>query len=337
MKVWIKAPYHLKTLWIFGGTEFEENPVFHVNSDKFKTKISIAIDFKNKKIEAISQVEVSSQLFEELSHQSQKKPEDGLPLIDFSAVSGEFYNILDEYDVAIKKVISLIRSRFQIVGIADDLIERDEPFFWSVDNINFGLLFCIKLSYTVLGQVITQDDFQQIQEDLDRETIPFFLAFKFLNSALNDEVPEFKILDATTAAELAIKEFLMRKNPTLEKLLSELPSPPLPKLYGSILENYSSENEKKGERSPRLKILDCGNQLRNKIVHNPTKLDIPEKFAGFYCINVESAICHLLTLLYPYDALWKSRFDNSYNFKPEEQSKREKEFCEFVKNIQKKS
>jgi hypothetical protein len=83
-----------------------------------------------------------------------------------------------------------------------------------------------------------------------------------------------------------------------------------------------------------LKILDCGNQLRNKIVHSPIKLDIPEKFAGFYCSNVESAICHLLTLLYPEDALWKSRFNHSYNYTPEEQSKLEKEFCEFVKNIQ---
>ena len=30
MKVWIKVPYHLKTLWIFGGTELEGNPVVHV-------------------------------------------------------------------------------------------------------------------------------------------------------------------------------------------------------------------------------------------------------------------------------------------------------------------
>ena len=129
MKVWIKVPYHLKTLWIFGGTELEGNPVVHVNSNELKSIISIAIDFQNNKIEAISQVDVSSQLFEELFHQSQKKPEEGLPLIDFTSVNEEFYNILDEYDVALKKVMSLIRSRFHIVGIADDLIECDEPFF----------------------------------------------------------------------------------------------------------------------------------------------------------------------------------------------------------------
>jgi len=337
MKVWIKAPYRLKTLWIFGGTEFEKNPVLYVISNKLKSKISITIDFENEKIEAISQVDVSDQLFEELSHQRQETLEEGFPLIDFASVSGEFFNILDEYDTSLKNVISLIRSRFHIVGISDDLIERDDTFFWSLDNLNFRPIHSIKPAYIQLGQVITQNDFQQIQNDLDSDTIPFFLAFKFLNSALNDEVPEFKILDATTAAELAIKEFLIRKNPSLEKLLSELQSPSLPKLYGPILEEYSSGNQKKGEKSPRRKILDYGNQLRNKIVHTPSNLEIPEGYAFFYCKNVESAICHLLTLLYPTDPLWKMRYKESFPYSSSDQKRLEKEFQEFVEKIQRKS
>ena len=203
-----------------------------------------------------------------------------------------------------------------------------------MDNINFGPIFWIKPSYVQLGQIITQNDFRYIQNDLNSDKIPFFTAFRFLNRALNDEVSELIILDATIAAELAIKEFLAKKDPLNAKQWIESQAPPLPQLYGPILELYSSENRRKGERSPRLKILDFGNQLRNRIVHNPTKLDIPEKFAGFYCINVESAICHLLTLFYRDDALWKLRFDNSYN--TEKQSKLEKEFCEFVKDLQKK-
>ena len=79
MKVWIKVPYHLKTLWIFGGTELEGNPVVHVNSNELKSIISIAIDFQNNKIEAISQVDVSSQLFEELFQQSQKNLKKDFP------------------------------------------------------------------------------------------------------------------------------------------------------------------------------------------------------------------------------------------------------------------
>lgn len=295
------------------------------------------MDFENKKIEAISQVDVSDQLFEELSHHIPKTLEDGFPIINFASASGEFFNILDEYDDALKNVISLMRARFHIVGIADDLIERDEPFFWSLDNPNFGLIFWIKPAYIQLGQTIKQNDFQQIQNDLENETIPFFIAFRFLNRALNDDIPELVILDATIAAELAIKKFLEIKNHPNAKRWIESQAPPLPILYGSILESISSENGKKWDRLPQLKILDYGNQLRNKIVHSPIKLDIPEKFADFYCINVESAICHLLTLLYPDDALWKSRFDNSYNFKPEEQSKLEKEFYEFVKNVQEKN
>ena len=335
MKIWIKTSYHLKTLWIFGGTEFGKNPIIQVNSNKLKTIIFFTIDFKNEKIEAISQVDVSSQLFEELLHQSQKKPEEGLPLLDFTSVSEEFYNILDEYDATLRMVISVIRSRFHIVGIADDLIERDEPFFWSSDNINFGPIFWIKPAYSQLGQVITQNDFQQIQNDLDNNKFPLFMAFRFLNRSWNDDLPELKILDAAIAAELAIKEFLAIKDPSNAKQWIKSKAPPIPQLYGPILESCISKNGKTGQRSPYLKILDCGNQLRNKIVHNPIKLDIPEKFAGFYCTNVESAIYHLITLLYPGDALWKSRFDNSYNFKPEEQSRCEKEFCEFVKKIQK--
>jgi hypothetical protein len=334
MKIWLKVPYYLEITRKFEGTEFAEPPVLSIKSKKINSTVNTSLDFESGKVEAVSQIEISTQLFEELSRQCKKNPDQGLPCLDFiPQVRDEFYNILNEFDFAIKKVISIMRSRFHIIGISDNIVDRDEKISWSLDNVNFQTIYCIKSSIVVLGQTISKKDLHLIQNDLNNDNSPFFMAFRFLNSALNDDVPEFKILDATTAAELAIKEFLIRKNPALEKLLSELQSPPLPKLYGSILEQYSSVPGKNGEKSPRLKVLDYGNQLRNKIIHSPTKLEIPEFFAYFYCINVESAICHLLTLLYPDDPLWKKRFIQSYSVSTDEQKRLEKECRQFLEKI----
>ena len=100
-------------------------------------------------------------------------------------------------------------------------------------------------------------------------------------------------IDATIAAELAIKEFLITYKPEVEVLLLEVPSPPLYKLYGSILKSYT------GEKSPKVKELAEGAKIRNLLVHKPEQTNIDHQEAIDYVSDVEFAIGHLLYLLDP--------------------------------------
>ncbi|MCK4354714.1 MAG: hypothetical protein KAW83_05615, partial [Dehalococcoidia bacterium] len=68
---------------------------------------------------------------------------------------------------------------------------------------------------------------------------------------------------ATMAAELAIKEILVRIEPKLQVILETLPSPPLNRLYGDVLESVA------GVRSTSLSKLQNGARRRNELVHNP--------------------------------------------------------------------
>ncbi len=92
-------------------------------------------------------------------------------------------------------------------------------------------------------------------------------------------------IDATIAAELAVKEFLARIEPKLALLLFELPSPPIGKLYGKLLKEYA------GEESPLRKVLEAGADRRNKLIHRPGSPDPDETEATLYVQDVQTAIC----------------------------------------------
>ena len=86
---------------------------------------------------------------------------------------------------------------------------------------------------------------------------------RHLHRAKSENIAHHKWIDATIAAELAIKDVLSKANPDLELLLMEMPSPPLVKLYGVILEKHL------GEKSPYLKRIKNGVEIRNRLVHKP--------------------------------------------------------------------
>lgn len=148
---------------------------------------------------------------------------------------------------------------------------------------------------------LNEDNAKIIQEYLDNDFQPF-LALRHLHRAKNEDNPRYKWIEATIAAGLAIKEFLIRKKPEVEALLIEIPSPPLHKLYGSILESFT------GQKSPKLKELQKGAEIRNKLIHRPKEIDISAQEANKYVQDVEIAIGHLLTMLYPENHVWKRMF-----------------------------
>lgn len=98
---------------------------------------------------------------------------------------------------------------------------------------------------------------------------------------------------------MAIKEFLGIIKPELIPLLLEVPSPPLRKLYGILLEEYAKE------RSPKLSKLVNGQATRNNLVHRPESIKLETEETNNYIRDVEIAIFHLLYLLDPNDYLVK--------------------------------
>ena len=98
-------------------------------------------------------------------------------------------------------------------------------------------------------------------------------------------------IEATTAAELAIKEALIQLEPKLAVLLLELPSPPLDKLYRKVLKDVA------GEESPKWRVLMDGAVRRNKLIHRPGT-EAPDAEENIqYLEAVREAFMHLKKLV----------------------------------------
>ena len=139
---------------------------------------------------------------------------------------------------------------------------------------------------------------EQVRAAVANDQPPVLIhAMRFLHRAIREKNPQHRWIDATIAAELGIKEFLARHEPKLEKLLLEVPSPPLTKLYGEILETYAKE------RSPMLSKLRAGVEVRNRLVHRPGTERVERAAAEQYVRDVEIALLHLTMLLYPTDSV----------------------------------
>ena len=116
-----------------------------------------------------------------------------------------------------------------------------------------------------------------------------FLAFEYLHEARRS-TDRSAWINGTIAAEMAIKEALTRIEPRLASLLFEVPSPPLNKLYGSVLESVA------GEKSPYVKLLQKGAEMRNRLVHKPEEIVLDAQKVVNYVNMVEEAVWHLIRL-----------------------------------------
>jgi len=196
---------------------------------------------------------------------------------------------------AAQKVLGLIKYCFGCTTLDENLLSITR-ISWSINKSEWKTVCSKKcVSINIQNNVnLNEKNAKIIQEYIDTDFIPF-LALKHLHRAMNETNTRYKWIDATIAAELAIKEFLIKYVPTIETLLLEVPSPPLDKLYGTILENYTEE------RSPKLRELKKGVEMRNKLVHKPKDIKLTTAEANKYICDVETAIYHLLHLLYPHD------------------------------------
>lgn len=213
-------------------------------------------------------------------------------------LSTELARVTSILSQSVRRVLTHVKFGLNQKDLDEQLFSvRGE--YWSLDNDHWERL---PMRTAIVASVdvflfLSDDTTKAIQERLNIEAPEPFLALRHLHRARREDNPRYKWIDATIAAELAIKEFLLRKKPDLEALLLEVPSPPLDKLYGAILQRYG------GERSPWKNKIANGAKVRNKLLHIPHHEAIDPWDTNEYVDDVQSSIYHLLALLYPEDPL----------------------------------
>lgn len=197
----------------------------------------------------------------------------------FKAVCGHLYQLNRQLFALILQELCLYSERHLMSGLRE----------WSVDGIKWHEIPQEIWVTGIEAYPIHNLDIEWMNhlQHLVRSGEQPFLASRHLHEARQHRGVRFRWIEATTAAELAIKEALARMEPKLIPLLVELPAPPLTKLYGPILESIA------GERSPFLKELQTGIEIRNRLVHRPSEPDPdPQKLADYVGL-VDRAIRHL--------------------------------------------
>jgi hypothetical protein len=127
---------------------------------------------------------------------------------------------------------------------------------------------------------------------------PLF-GFTHLHKAFLETNTRHQWIDATTAAELSIKEFLTIYKPELAPFLLHVPSPPIRKLYGEILRDYT------GKASPMTNVLSKGADQRNLLIHRARQVAPTRNDTDIYLHQVQIAIMHLHTLMEPNSKLFE--------------------------------
>ena len=208
---------------------------------------------------------------------------------------------------AVRQVLGVIKYLHRAYWIDENLCSSRGA-TWQIDGGNY---IAIPTAISVSGHSESisnwTDGEPRVTSALLEGIVPLE-GLRFLHKARLDLRPSYMWIDTTTAAELAVKEALIRKSPQLEALLLEMPSPPIGKLYGSILEHYL------GARSPVLKHLVKGAETRNKLVHRPGAAQIELSEASEYLHRTEAAIFHLMSLLYPASDLIKYEYKHCLLF-----------------------
>jgi len=195
------------------------------------------------------------------------------------------------YDAS-RRVIDLLRVFLRLDGLGN--IMGAKPPEWSADQESWKWLPSSARAYTKSSvrdglEAHTAKYFQSL---LDDDFVPF-LGFEHLARARRDTHDRSKCIDAAIAAELAIKECLVRVEPKLGALITEVPSPPMHKLYGVLLKHYSGK-----PLSPTSRVDKLG-QTRNRLLH---RIEAASKEDGEDSVEAAAeALHHLFTVMRPKD------------------------------------
>jgi hypothetical protein len=164
---------------------------------------------------------------------------------------------------AVRQFAGLLKQELHRYDINDALISG-KYYEWSLGDNQW---FPIRRELRVEHELYSLDNLNAVTarnlQGLLSENEEALVATSYLHQARNSMNRRYQWIYATMAAELAIKEILVRIEPKLQVILGTLPSPPLNKLYGDVLESVA------GVRSTNTSTLQKGAQKRNQLVHNP--------------------------------------------------------------------
>jgi hypothetical protein len=247
-------------------------------------------------MEAQATIEVSDELRRKL--ESDASDYDSWP----STLRAEAYAFAFLPDAAFIRVHEVLKYALRSYSLKER--PRPENWEWSLDGTAWTALTPTTTRRTARSWMPSLFDKKlhaKLQSFLDNERRPLLDAFRHWHRAEREKNPRYAWIDATIAAELGIKDFLMQFKPDWTTLLTYVPSPPLHILYGKVLESLT------GEQSPRLKQLREGAEQRNLLIHRPNQ-SVTEEDMDSYLFDVEVALFHLLALLYPDDELVRDEY-----------------------------
>ncbi len=176
-----------------------------------------------------------------------------------------FQDITRPVKEAVLRFAGLLKQELHRYNIKDRLI-GNLRYEWSLDGSQWfptprGLKVFTWVSHLGNLNERTADHLQKLLSG-DEEAL---IATSYLHHVRNLMNERYQWVYATIAAELAIKEILVRIDPKLRVILEELPSPPLHKLYGEVLQSVANVKLSKSD----LGRLQGGAKRRNELVHNP--------------------------------------------------------------------
>lgn len=190
---------------------------------------------------------------------------------------------------SMKQLVGLIKQELHRSDIRDELI-GNLRIEWSLGDNQW---YPIPSKLTIYTWAYSLGNMQESNakrlQKLLLENEEVLVATNYLHQARNAESGRYQWLYATIAAELAIKEVLARMEPKLQVILSTLPSPPLNKLYGDVLESVA------GVKSEGLNRLQPGAEIRNKLLHSPESVDLSSDKVNDYIAFIEERIRWLLS------------------------------------------
>lgn len=265
---------------------------FHVRDPDFPSGIDVTIDAPGEHIESEAKVPATESLVRALQGAEE------LPKPIAARILNRMLG-LRRHSMWVLRLIERELIEGIRVSTLEDVADGD---LWSLNGSDWESLPDLWPRGGITSHLLNpldQEEHGRIRALLDAGEKPL-VAMEHLYEAVRVEArgegyepgqsTRFQWIETATAAELAIKEVLLRIQPALEPLLLYVPSPPVHTLYGKVLEAVA------GEASPHANALREPANRRNQLIHRPGAGEPDVEEARDYTETVYKAITHLLDL-----------------------------------------
>jgi hypothetical protein len=203
----------------------------------------------------------------------------------------ELHGITHPVREAVKRFAGLLKQELPRYDIRDELI-ANVSIEWSIgDNQWHSTPRRLTADVRIYSLGNLPEETANHLQKLLAEDEGALIATSYLHHSRNILMNRrYQWIYATIAAELAVKEILVRIEPKLRVILEELPSPSLKKLYGKVLQSIADVKLSR----PDLARLQEGAIRRNELIHNPKSETPSFQEVNEYINFVENKINWLL-------------------------------------------